>query len=87
MRPTAQGAAELLPEGYEVRENVHGQVSVRRKRARHFSSLEDRLLHTALKNLRPSGDSSWIRLETLPLSAAAMKYLPHLGRDSFFDLI
>ena len=34
-----------------------------------------------------SGQSDWIRLEVLPLSAAVMKYLPHLGRDSFFDLI
>jgi len=34
-----------------------------------------------------TGESSWIRLEVLPLSAAVMKYLPHLGRDSFFDLM
>ena len=34
-----------------------------------------------------TGQSDWIRLETLPLSAAVMKYLPHLGRDSFFDLM
>jgi hypothetical protein len=34
-----------------------------------------------------TGDSGWMRLEVLPLSAAMMKYLPHLGRDSFFDLI
>ena len=34
-----------------------------------------------------SGEDSWIRLEILPLAAAVMKYLPHLGKDSFFDLI
>ncbi len=34
-----------------------------------------------------TGESSWVRLEVMPLSAAVMKYLPHLGRDSFFDLI
>lgn len=34
-----------------------------------------------------TGDRAWLRLEVLPLSAAMMKYLPHLGRDSFFDLI
>ena len=34
-----------------------------------------------------TGQSDWIRLETLPLSAAVMKYLPHLGRNSFFDLM
>lgn len=34
-----------------------------------------------------TGEASWIRLEVLPLSVAVMKYLPHLGRDSFFDLI
>lgn len=34
-----------------------------------------------------TGDSAWARLEVLPLTAAMLKYLPHLGRDSFFDLI
>jgi hypothetical protein len=34
-----------------------------------------------------TGESSWIRLEMLPLSAALMKYLPHLGKNSFFDLL
>lgn len=34
-----------------------------------------------------SGDKDWLTLETLPLSAAVMKYIPHLGRDSFFDLL
>lgn len=34
-----------------------------------------------------SGESNWIRIEVLPFSAAVMKYLPHLGRDSFFDLM
>lgn len=180
MRSSSEGAMPRLPADHEVRENVHGQVSVRRTRTRRFTRLEERLLHTAMENLRPfaylldidanaatvyasaedrkcflesldaefadgfadaltralakrytpelvdmfrarqkqknakrpkyypllrfiivdhrerrfavervcfSGESSWIRLEVLPLSAAVMKYLPHLGRDSFFDLI
>lgn len=180
MRTRAVGAASDLPEDLEVRENVHGAVSVRRQRTRRFSRLEEQLLHSALERFRPfgyvldveakaatvyasaedrkcfmesldaefangfadaltralarryspqlvamfrarrkeenakrpryypllrfvivdrrqrrfavervcfSGESTWIRLEVLPLSAAVMKYLPHLGRDSFFDLI
>jgi len=180
MRTCANGAACSLPDGYEVRENVHGQVSVRRERARQFTELEEHLLRSAMERFRPfayaldvegtaatvyasaedrkcflesldaefadgfadaltkalakryspelvnmfrarrkernarrpryypllrfvvtdkrqrrfavervcfSGESSWIRLEVLPLPAAVMKYLPHLGRDSFFDLV
>jgi len=180
MRLRAEGAVMKLPEGFEVRENVHGQVAVRRIRARRLSRLEEQLLRTAMKNLRPfayvldidgraatvyasaedrkcflesldaefadgfaealtralakryspelvamfrarrkeqnarrpryypllrfvlvakrtrrfavervcfSGESSWIRLEELPLAEAVTKYLPHLGRDSFFELI
>ncbi len=180
MRTGAKGAATRLPQEYEVRENVHGRVGVRRVRPKQFTQIEEQLLRTAMENLRPfaylldidgnaatvyasaedrkcflesldaefadgfanaltkalakryppelvdmfrarrkeqnarrpryyqllrfvivdrrerrfavervcfSGESSWIRLEVLPLSAAAMKYLPHLGRDSFFDLI
>jgi len=180
MRICADGAIANLPDGLEVRENVHGQVSVRRKRARHFTELEEQLLRSALERFRPfayaldiegkaatvyasaedrkcflesldaefadgfadalakalakryspelvnmfrarrkernarrpryypllrfvvierrerrfavervcfSGESSWIRLEVLPLPAAVLKYLPHLGRDSFFDLV
>jgi hypothetical protein len=34
-----------------------------------------------------SGDSGWMRLEVTALTAAMMKYLPHLGKDSFFDLL
>lgn len=180
MRKTLEGAVERLPNGMEIRENVHGQVTVRRGRLARFTPMEERLLRAAMENLRPfaylldidgnaatvyasaedrkcflesldaefadgfaealtkaltkrysselvemfrarrkrqnakrpryypllrfviedkqermfavervcfSGESSWIRLEVLPLSAAVMKYLPHLGRDSFFDLI
>lgn len=180
MRKNPDGAATRLPDGMEVRENVHGQVAVRRVRPARFTTMEQRLLRAAMDNLRPfaylldidgnaatvyasaedrkcflesldaefadgfaealskalakryspelvemfrarrkerkanrpryypllrfviedrwerrfavervcfSGESSWVRLEVLPLSAAAMKYLPHLGRDSFFDLI
>ena len=34
-----------------------------------------------------SGDQDWLQLEKLSLPAALMKYAPHLGRDSFFDLL
>ncbi len=180
MRTDRAGALSKLPQGFEVRENIHGGVSVRRQRPRTFTELEERALLTAMKRIRPfayeldingkaatvyasaedrkcflesldaefadgfaealtkalakryspelvemfrarrkeqnanrprfypllrfvivdqrqrrfavervcfSGESSWIRLETLPLMAALMKYLPHLGRDSFFELI
>jgi len=180
MRTCAAGAAAELPDGLEVRENVNGQVSVRRRRQRRFKPLEERLLHAALKRFRPfayrldidgkaatvyasaedrkcflqsldaefaegfaealtralaerysaevvamfrarrqeqnarrpryypllrfilvdprarhfavervcfSGEASWIRLEVLSLLPAVTKYLPHLGRDSFFDLM
>lgn len=180
MRKRAAGAAGNLPEGYEVRENIHGQVTVRRTRPRFFTEDEEDLLATQLKRLRPfayrldvtgrtatvyassldrkcfadsldaefadgfadalnktlagkyspelialfrarrkdkdakrprfypllrlvlvddgarrfavervcfTGDSAWMRLEILPLTAAMMRYLPHLGKDSFFDLM
>lgn len=180
MRRQAKGAVSRLPEGYEVRENIHARVSVRRIRKKHLLALEEKLLHTALERYRPfaytldiegkaatvyasaedrkcflesldadfadgfadaltkalakrysselvemfrarrkeadakrpryypllrfvvvdararqfavervcfSGESSWIRLEVMGLAPALEKYLPHLGRDSFFDLI
>ena len=180
MRRQLSGALESLPEGYEIRENVHGRVYVRRKRTRQFRALEETLLRSALKGYRPfayeldieenaatiyasaedrkcflesldaefaegfadalanalkkrysseladlfrarrrkqerarrrfypllrfvivdsqarlfavervcfTGDSDWVRLEVLPPTAALTKYLPHLGRDSFFDLL
>ncbi|MBS3821605.1 MAG: hypothetical protein KGY81_07575 [Phycisphaerae bacterium] len=180
MRLNGEAAASELPPGFEVRENVHGQVSVRRQRKRWFRPLERQLLRTAMQRFRPfayaldiegktatvyasaedrkcflgsldaefahgfadaltkalakryspelvemfrarqqekkakrpayypllrfvltdeqdrrfavervcfTGESAWVRLETLPLSAALSKYLPHLGRESFFDLI
>jgi hypothetical protein len=180
MRQDGDGAATHLPEGYEVRENIHGHVFVRRQRVPQFGALEEQLLHQALERYRPfayeldidgraatvyasaedrkcflesldadfangfadaltkalakryspdlvemfrakrkqqnarrlkfypllrfvvadrrerrfsvervcfTGESSWVRLEVLPLSLALEKYLPHLGTDTFFDLI
>lgn len=40
-----------------------------------------------VKRIYFSGDQEWLALETMPLSAAVMKYVPHLGRDSFFSLL
>lgn len=34
-----------------------------------------------------TGRTDWLTLETLPLFGAASKYLPHLGKESFFALI
>jgi len=34
-----------------------------------------------------TGDSDWLDLQDLPLPAAVMRYVPHLGRDSFFNLM
>jgi hypothetical protein len=180
LRTSATNALGALPDSLEVREHVHGRVSVRRRRARPISESETDLLGTALAQSRPfayrldidgraatiyasaddrrcfsesleadfaegfsqalrtlltkrysaeliemfrtrreekrnrrpryyplmrfvladrerrlfsvervcfTGESSWIRLQTLSLPAALMKYLPHLGRDSFFDLL
>lgn len=41
----------------------------------------------AIERVCFTGESSWIRLDVLPLTVALTKYLPHLGRDTFFDLI
>lgn len=180
MSTAASGALSGLPDGLEVRENIHGQVSVRRRRVRQINEKEVGLLESALAQSRPfayrldiegraatiyasaddrrcfsesleaefaegfsealrtllkkrysaeliemfrsrqeekrgrrpryypvmrfvlvdrkkrlfavervcfTGEGSWIRLATLSLPAALMKYLPHLGRDSFFDLL
>lgn len=40
-----------------------------------------------VKRIYFSGDQDWLPLERLPLAAAVAKYMPHLGRDSFFDLL
>jgi len=77
MGTCAAGAETLLPTGFEVRENVNGQVSVRRRRARHF----------AVERECFSGETDWLRLEMLSLLPALRQYLPHAGRDSFFDLV
>ena len=180
LRKSATNALSALPESFEVRENVHGRISVRRRRTRPISESEADLLDAALAQSRPfayrldvdgraatiyasaadrhcfsesveaefaegfsqalrtlltkryapelvalfrerrqeersrrpryypvmrfvlsdkeqrlfsvervcfTGESNWVRLESLSLPAALMKYLPHLGRDSFFDLL
>jgi len=180
MRASMAGALGALPDDLEVRENIYGSVSVRRRRARQISDIEAELMSAALRQSRPfayrldidgraatifasaddrlcfnesleaefaegfaqvlrtvlatrysseliemfrarrdeahgkrlryypvlrfvladrkqrlfsvervcfTGERSWIRLATLSLPGALMKYLPHLGRDSFFDLL
>src|SRR5690606_36868728 len=61
------------------------------KRPKHYPLLrfvliDKRKRQFAVERVCFSGESSWIRLEVLSLSAAVTKYPPHLGRDSFFDL-
>lgn len=53
MRTCKTGAAAGLPKGFEIRENVHGGVSVRRRRPRRYSPLEEKLLLTAMERIRP----------------------------------
>lgn len=40
-----------------------------------------------VKRIYFTGDQDWLVLETLPLSTAILRYIPHLGRNSFFDLL
>ncbi len=180
MRMAKVGALRVVPEGYEIRENVHGKVSVRRHRTQQWTVFEAQLLRSALAHQRPvayaldvdgatatvyasaddhkcfmqsldaefadgfadaldetlrsrfppelvqmfraqrcrpatgrpryfpllrfviidtrqrrfavervcfTGDRSWMRLDVMALSAAVLKYIPHLGRDSFFSLM
>jgi hypothetical protein len=53
MRVSAEGALAKLPPTHEVRENVHGRVTVRRERLPKITPLEQRLLRTALEGKRP----------------------------------
>ena len=40
-----------------------------------------------VKRIAFTGDEEWCPLEKLTLPAAILRFLPHLGRDSFFDLL
>lgn len=52
-RQVGDGAREELPEGYEVRESVNGQVSVARTRPRVITETEEAAVWSALRRLRP----------------------------------
>ncbi len=59
---------------------------------RYYPIMRFRLIGSGTRTFRVqriyfSGDKDWLTLETLALSAAVMRYVPHLGRDSFFDLL
>jgi hypothetical protein len=179
MGTSQDGALEELPPGYEVRENVHGHISVRRKRQSRIRTQEEWMVRACVAKLKPfahavgtedssitiyassldrkcftgsldaefaegfasalndalgkrfggelvemfranrrdgkkgktrfypllrfrlkdprrrvffvervcfSGDRSWLVLGTMTLPVALMKYVPHLGRDTLFDL-
>lgn len=186
MTRSAEGALAELPAGYEISENVNGQVSARRARPRQILEEEARLVQTCLREIGPAhhrmevkgkqivlfepmsdidaiaamhspfgglpgdisdevesmarsrfgseavdayvedrhrnaieraekrasyapvlrfvlknrksrlfdvarmtyrGHGGWRWLDTMPLPKAARKYIKHLGKDSFFDLI
>jgi hypothetical protein len=72
MRKRAAGALSTLPEGYEVRENVYGRVSVRRTRPRLFTEDEEQLLSGQLKRLRPFAYRLDIAGRTATVYASAM---------------
>jgi hypothetical protein len=55
MRKTEAGGLPTLPEGYEIRENVHGQVSIRRKREPVLHQAEERLLRDAVNRHHAAG--------------------------------
>jgi len=52
-RQVGDRAEEELPEGYEVRESVNGQVSVARTRSRATTEAEEAEVWSALRRLRP----------------------------------
>jgi len=179
MGTSPEGSLQTLPSGYEVRENVHGHVSIRRKGRSRIRTQEEWMVRACVARLKPfahavgaedssitiyasaldrkcfagsldaefadgfaaalndalgkryggelvemfranrrsgkdgkarfypllrfrlkdrrrrifyvervcfSGDTSWLVLGTMSLPAALMKYVPHLGRDTLFDL-
>jgi len=52
-----------------------------------FALTNKRLRKFAVQRIYFTGDSDWLRLEEMSLPSAIMKYLPHLGKNSFFDLL
>jgi hypothetical protein len=63
-----------------------------RDQPRYYPLLRFQLTSATMRHFRVqrvcfTGVSDWLTLEIAPLSSAVMKYIPHLGRDSFFDLL
>jgi hypothetical protein len=52
-----------------------------------FTLVNARARKFAVQRIYFTGDADWLQLEVLPLPAAVMKYVPHLGQNSFFDLL
>ena len=52
-----------------------------------FELVDERRRAFQVKRIYFSGDQDWLALERLPLTAAVLKYVPHLGRESFFGLL
>ena len=52
-RQVGEGGEEELPEGYEVRESVNGQVSVARTRPRAVTEAEEAAVRSVMRRLQP----------------------------------
>lgn len=72
MRKTGRGGLPALPDGYEIRENVHGQVSIRRKRNPVLRKAEDRLIREAVKRHLAAGYEIQIDGSTATIFASAL---------------
>lgn len=150
-RKPGEGAIEAIPEGYEVRESVNGQVSIAKATERLITAAEEATVRKSLpescrleikgqqiiifepangagapaanpwlqrrmaahmaKNARYepvmkfdlldenkrtfeitrwhySGEGGWMYpLQTGPLAKLAREFLPHIGKQSFYDLM
>lgn len=52
-----------------------------------FALSNKRLRRFSIQRIYFTGDSDWLHLEEMSLPSAVMKYVPHLGKNSFFDLL
>ena len=71
MRKTEHGGLAKLPSGYEVRETIHGQVSIRRKRKPAWIKAEERLIREAVKRHHAAGYALQIDGSTGTIFASA----------------
>lgn len=79
-----------------LRSYIHGMEQRRKSTVVRFTPVHPILRFTlqskekrlfSVSRARFSGGGGWLWLSTLPLPKAVNKYIPHLGKDSFFDLM